>query len=631
MGERKLMKHFVVNTFSQQTSVLVPFLALGAGDFSPEFFGERIRICLDGRIQVNGQPLSDTKGPSRDLIVETLSDHYRTKGEEFLKDVSGSFRLALWDSEERKLILAVDPFATRPIYYTSVNGMLVFAPRISCLSTLPEIVAEIDLNVIYFYLNHSFIPAPFTVYRDIHRMEPGQYLLWQDRRLTLRQYWDIQYHEDPTLSVKTASELLSSAVGQSVGAYISAQSCNASGLGAFLSGGTDSSTLVGLMSKLTGDRINTFSVGFSEEQYNEIDYARVAALQFDAKAHEYFVSADEALETLPVIAAQFDEPFGNSSAIPAYFCLRMAKDTGVNVMFAGDGGDELFAGNSRYADEKLFLPFDILPPPLQVAAKRIAGCLPGIVPLSKIRRYIERAGEPNPERVFFYQLFLDQHCDEFFSKDFAASIDRGFALQMPRLHYQKAISAAPLNRLLYIDLKMCIADNDLFKVNRMAEALGVTVCYPYLDKNLAEITGKIPAALKLKGFQKRFIFKKAFENLLPQEILKKPKHGFGLPVARWLRSHAGFRELARSLLLDACALQRGYFRRGALEELLRKHDAEESDFYGTFVWNAMMLELWHRNYRDKRPAKGMPGASGLDFEKSDGSPDAKPNIYDANT
>jgi asparagine synthase (glutamine-hydrolysing) len=148
-----------------------------------------------------------------------------------------------------------------------------------------------------------------------------------------------------------------------------------------------------------------------------------------------------------------------------------------------------------------------------------------------------------------------------------------------------------------MDLKMCIADNDLFKVNRMAEMLGVKVCYPYLDRHVADVTGRIPADLKLKGFEKRFIFKKAFGTLLPQEILKKKKHGFGLPIARWLRSHSGFRELARSLLLDRSLIQRGYFRTTGLEALLRKHDAEKSDFYGTFIWNVMMLELWHRNSR----------------------------------
>jgi asparagine synthase (glutamine-hydrolysing) len=179
------------------------------------------------------------------------------------------------------------------------------------------------------------------------------------------------------------------------------------------------------------------------------------------------------------------------------------------------------------------------------------------------------------------------------------SLNPDFPLELPRRHYAKVRMANPLNRLLYMDLKMCIADNDLFKVNRMAEALSMKVSYPYLDRDLAEITGKIPAKLKLKGLKKRYIFKRAFEKLLPQEILSKKKHGFGLPIARWLRTHAGFREMARSLLLDASALQRGYFRPNALEELLRKHDEERSDFYGPFIWNLMMLELWYRNHKDK--------------------------------
>ena len=388
---------FVVNPLSR-----IPrrFWRFGADGFSGEFVGQGIQLCLDGDIQVNGQPLRDANGASKKLIVEILSDLYRTKGEEFLKDVSGGFRLALWDAEKRKLILAVDPFATRPVYYSCVNGVLVFAPRVSCIAGLPGISREIDLNVVYFYLNHSFVPAPFTIYRDIRRLEPGQYLCWQDGRSIVRQYWDIQYDEDPSLSVETAADLIRSTVEQSVRSYIGAQTCGTRAVGAFLSGGTDSSTLVGLMTKVTSERIKTFSVGFAEERYNEIEYARIAASRYNAEAHEYFVSADEALKALPLIASQFDEPFGNSSAIPTYFCLRAAMDAGVKVMFAGDGGDELFGGNSRYADEKLFLPFDILPPKMQAVSKRMAKLIPGIYPFGKIRRYIERAAEPIPSRFF---------------------------------------------------------------------------------------------------------------------------------------------------------------------------------------------------------------------------------------
>jgi asparagine synthase (glutamine-hydrolysing) len=574
-------------------------LALAADGFSAEFSGQELRLCLDGNIQINGEPLADANGSGKDISVETLLHQYRIKGEEFLKDASGGFRLALWDSEKQKLLLAVDPFATQPLYYSCAKGVLVFAPRISCFSALPEISKEVDPNVVYFYLNHSFIPAPFTIFRDIRRLEPGYYLCWQDRRITVSQYWDIQYDEDRRLTVDAVSELIHSAVEGSVRSYLGAQGCRMQEIGAFLSGGTDSSTLVGLMSKVMGSRAKTFSVGFEEERYNEIHYARTVAAHFNAEAYEYFVSADNALAALPSLAAYFDEPFGNSSAIPTYFCLRMAKEAGIRVMFAGDGGDELFAGNERYLEEKYFLPFDILPIRLQRICGRMAAFFPGVYPLSKIRRYIERASEPNPKRFFHYQLFLSEHADDFFTENFRTDLDRDFPLTIPQQHYRKVIAAAPLNRLLYMDLKMCIADNDLFKVNRMAEALGVKVCYPYLDRGLAEITGKIPVGLKLKGFQKRYIFKRAFAGLLPNEILQKKKHGFGLPIAHWLRTHAGFREMTRSLLLDPSALRRGYFYRNALEKLLRQHDEERSDFYGTFIWNLLMLELWHRNHKDK--------------------------------
>jgi asparagine synthase (glutamine-hydrolysing) len=559
---------------------------------------EEIRVYFDGAIQIQGAPLVSANHSARQNVIDRLIKAYCTKGEEFLKDVHGSFRLALWDPSKQKLLVAVDPFATRPLYYTRSQGVLSFAPRISSLSALPGVSREIDPNVLYFYLNHSFIPAPFTVYREIQRLEPGQYLCCHNGEVTVRQYWDIRYEEDFSLTADTAAKLIRSSVEESVRSLLQAQTCDFEGVGAFLSGGTDSSTLVGLMTKIAGERIKTFSVGFAEEGYNEIEYARIAAVRYNADAHEYFVNPNEALTALPLIAAQFDEPFGNSSAIPTYFCLRMAKEAGVKLMFAGDGGDELFGGNERYLAEKRFLPFDILPVGMQAGAGRLAAFLPRAYPLGKIRRYIERASEPNPKRFFHYQTFLSEHADAFFTEHFKNRVEQDFLLQRPDRHYQKVSAAAPLNRLLYMDLKMCIADNDLFKVNQTAAASGVDVCYPYLERNLAELTGRIPAGFKVKGLQKRYIFKRAFEMLLPEAILRKKKHGFGLPIARWLRAHKGFRELARSLLVDRSSWLGEIFRSDSLEDLLRRHDQEKSDFYSTFVWNAMMLELWQRNYRD---------------------------------
>lgn len=589
----------VIDVKRRASENLSSFQSLGADAAFSKWSGKAVRCYLEGKIRINGGKLSDEKSTSKQSIVDALLKSYRAKGEEFLKDLSGSFRLALWDSEKQKLVVAVDPFATRPLYFSSAKGVLFFAPRISCFSAVPGLAKTIDPNALYFYLNHSFIPAPFTVYREIRRLEPGQYLCWQDGRVIIRQYWDLQYDEDFSLTEDRASQLIRSTVEQSVRSYMDAQSYESSEIGAFLSGGTDSSTLVGLMTKVSGERIKTFSVGFAEERYNEIEYARLAAKRYNADAYERFVSADEALSAMPLLASKFDEPFGNSSAIPTYFCLRKAQETGVKVLFAGDGGDELFGGNERYLTEKYFLPFDVLPNPLQLMTARVVGFLPSVYPLSKLRRYVEQASLPNPKRFFRYQIFLSEHSDEFLTDEFRANIERDFELRIPEHHYRKMSAAVPLNRLLYMDLKMCIADNDLVKVNQMAAAAGVNVCYPYLDRDLAELTGRIPAGLKVTGLRKRYVFKKAFQKLLPEEILRKKKHGFGMPTGEWLRHHQGFRDLARSLLLEPRAVQRGYFKRAALERLLKLHDEDSSSYYGTYIWYFMMLELWHRHHVDR--------------------------------
>jgi asparagine synthase (glutamine-hydrolysing) len=371
-------------------------------------------------------------------------------------------------------------------------------------------------------------------------------------------------------------------------------------MGAFLSGGIDSSTLVGLLSQATGRTVKSFSVGFDEARYNEIYYARIAAARFRAEAHECFVQPKQALEAFACLGQEFDEPFGNSSAIPTHFCLKMARDSGIKVMFAGDGGDELFGGNERYAVEKTFMLYHNIPSLFRRPIDALAPLLPHVFPWRKVRNYVQKANQPVADRVFAYQLYMRDHAEHYFTDDFRAAIDIDFPLQIPREHYRRSGNISPLNRLLYMDLKLAIADNDLFKVNRMAESLGIQVRYPFLDKQVAAASGRVPAKLKVKGWNKRYIFKRAFENLLPDEIIAKKKHGFGLPTGDWLRSDPGFRELARSLLLEPRAISRGYFKRRSLEELFARHDAETSSYYGSHIWNFMMLELWHRNHMDAK-------------------------------
>lgn len=560
-----------------------------------------IGLSMDGFAEL------ESSGPLKDQVETTLGqriiESYKSVGLGFLGRMRGSFRLALWDSNFQRLVLAVDPFATRPLYYWLDREGILYAPRMSAFSDVTGLVREIDPNAIYFYLNHSFIPGPYTIFCGIKRLEPGECLVWENGVHSVRRYWDMTYPEEVEGTEEDICAKIRAAMEDSVKFHLRDLEQESVPFGAFLSGGVDSSTLLGLMGRATGQQVKSYSVGFNEEVYNEIYYARIAAACFRAEAHEYFVQPAEALDALMRLGQEFDEPFGNSSAIPTYFCLKMARDSGVKVMFAGDGGDELFGGNERYATERTFTLYHDFPSWLRRPIDGIAPMLPGSFPWRKVRNYVQKANQPVADRFFAYQLYMRDHAQEYFTDDFRTSIRMDFPLAVPREHYRRSGNASALNRLLYMDLKLAIADNDLFKVNRMAESLDMHVRYPYLDKQVGIMSGKIPAHLKVKGWKKRYIFKKAYENFLPQEILTKTKHGFGLPTGDWLRSDVRFRDLARSLLLDARSLSRGYFKRRAMEDLLALHDGETSSYYGSHIWNFMMLELWHRFHVDRVSVK----------------------------
>jgi asparagine synthase (glutamine-hydrolysing) len=573
------------------------FLPLGWSGGEKFFPAENTKIMVDGFFRTDGNPAVQHTGEEEAARALEL---YQTEGTSFLRKLRGSFALALWDPHKRRLVLATDHFGTRPLYVWRGNDRLVFGTKISSLVDEGNVPRRIDPNSLYFYLNHSFIPAPVTIYQGVQRLEPGHCLIWENGRVSISQYWDMSYPEDTLLNEKSAADLLRSSVEESISYLLHGESYGNSQQGAFLSGGTDSSTVVGLMSRITGERINSFSAGFDETPYNEIHFARIAAAHFNSRLHECFVRPKEALHALPAIVRAFDEPFGNSSALPTYFCVKAARDAGVKAMFAGDGGDELYGGNERYLTEKLFSLYHRIPAWIKKGLDIGAGSLPAVYPWRKLKNYVRKANLPHAERFFAYQLYYRHHAREFFTDEFCAGLNLDFPLTVPQERFDRATGAHWLNRLLYVDLKLAISDNDLFKVNRMAESCGIQVRYPYLDKEVAAASARIPAKLKLKGWKKRYIFKKAFESLLPPEILKKKKHGFGLPTGEWLRHDSGFRDLARSLLLDGRSLQRGYFKPQAMEELLQRHSGETSNYYGSHIWNFMMLEMWHRSHFDRR-------------------------------
>jgi len=550
----------------------------------------------------NERELRNLTGCTGDLpaLVAAL---YAREGAAFVRRLRGAFALGLWDEESRALLLAVDHFGIKRLYYTSDGQGLAFANRAAALAPLSGASPRVDPTVVFNYMNFGFVPAPHSVFREVNRLSPGYFLKVRAGQTTLEPYWDMTYPEravNRRESAATMYRLVEEAV-QRVAADASGKD-----IGAFLSGGTDSSTIVGLMSKLTDQPVNAFSIGFAEHSYDELDYARIAAGHFGATHHTTIVKPDEAFALLPRLVAAYDEPFGNNSAIGTFFCAESARELGLELLLAGDGGDEIFGGNERYTTDRIFGLYAGVPRILRRGLlEPVVLNLPdgGESVLGRAQRYIRRANLPNPRRFYSYEFFFALEAARLLAPDFLASVaDLEAPYRVAQGSYDRVRATSELNRLLYLDLKLAIGDNDLLKVTRTAELAGIKVRFPMLDLELVEFTGTLPAKLKVRGFEKRHLFKRAFRKLLPDEILAKRKHGFGVPTSAWLRDHRQFRELARDALLSSRARERGYFRAGAIEELLDYHRSDVTPYYGDLIWRILMLELWHCRHLDVQPA-----------------------------
>src|SRR5271166_363595 len=544
-------------------------------------------------------------GGSTVSIGELIANLYAQYGLNFVERLEGAFSVALWDPKQQRLVLAIDRFGFKTLYWSCELGRMLFSSRLGAIACMKRRM-EVDPAALMQFLIHTVVPAPLTIYMGVERLEPGTLLVYERRQVRKTRYWDLNYQESRKSNVSEYSQELRECMRQAVHSHL--VGCEPGRTGAYLSGGTDSSSVVAFASELQSP-FSTFSIYFENPRYDEIGFARTAAERFHTRHHEKCLRASDAAEAIPRIIEYYDEPFANSSAIGAYHCARLAHDNGVDVLLAGDGGDELFAGNERYAADKKFALYHSIPAVLRNAViKPAARLLPQLGPLSLPARYIRRAEIPNPRRMFSYNVMLSQVEEEVFEGDFLAQAKPETVFDIAQAHFDSAPHASSeLNRLLYLDVKMTLADNDIRKVTGTAELAGVRVRYPLLDRRLAELSGRIPSNLKLKGFEKRYIFKQAMKGILPDRILYKKKHGFGVPVGQWMMHDPDMKSLA-GVLDEPQARQRGYFRPNFLSRLKELNETYPA-YYGEVLWVVLMLELWHRRHRD-RPA-GEPAAYGV--------------------
>ena len=512
------------------------------------------------------------------------------------QQLRGSFAITVFDAKTGQFNAVIDRVGIRPLYWCVKNELFYFGSRLRTISSIcPQL--EIDYSMLYGYIHYSMIPSPLTIFKEVQKLEPGCLVKGQGGSVSKSRYWDMLADQKIPESEQHIAQNLYEVVSDSLASALKRQN-----QACFLSGGTDSSAICGLMSKSYSKPVQAISIGFPENGYDEMHYARIAAKAFNLDHHEYYMQPDDILADISKISAAYDEPFDNSSVFPAYYCAKIARANGANYMLAGDGGDEIFAGNERYGAQQIFRNYFKIPSLLRkqglepILLDRLEK-LP--VPLfRKAASYIRRANLSEVERIFSYRYVADE---DMFAPEFLEMIDRFRVFNVRESHFNRLENAENLDRHLYMDMKLTITDNDLRKVTRMCELAGVRVEYPYLDQNVIELGFRIPTALKLKGSKGlRYIFKRAFSDLLPDEILKKEKHGFGLPISQWFRKEPKIKEFAGDVLFDPRHLTRGYYKSGFLDKIWRLQLQDQTPYYGTIIYQMLMLELWHREHHDRQ-------------------------------
>jgi len=456
------------------------------------------------------------------------------------------------------------------------------------LAAFPGVERRLSMQGVFDYLFYHVSPGPETILSGLHRLPPGCCIEVSPGGMSQPEpYWSMRFDEDPSLSVPQLKDQFVSLLRDSV-----TEAADVPGCGAFLSGGTDSSTVSGMLARHGSGPARTFSIGFDVAGYDEMSYARIAAKHFGCEHHEYYVTPSDVVDAVPKIAAWYDQPFGNASAIPTYYCARVAGEAGITRMLAGDGGDELFGGNERYGKQYLLGLYQQVPGSFRRGViEPMLGPWTQHVPLMrKLGSYVKQASPPMPDRYASYNLLMYLGFAKVFTPEFLASVDTGHPHRLLLDAHAPFADASLINQMQGIDLRFTLWDGDLPKVTRMCELAGVDVTFPLLDDRVVEFSAKLPSNLKLRRTTLRWFFKHALSDFLPPEVIAKQKHGFGLPVGAWLTGHAPLRQLA----IDGIAMlrDRGIVQPRFIDELLSQRLREHAAYFGTMVWVLMMLGLW---------------------------------------
>jgi len=526
-------------------------------------------------------------------VIVHLYDEY---GPGCLEHLRGMFALAIWDENDKSLFLARDRVGKKPLLYShQLNGDLIFGSEFRAVLEHPSITREVDHDAIDNYMSYLCVPAPQTAFKHIRKLEPGHWLRWRDGQIETKRYWLPDFSKKIKISEPEAIEETIRIMRESTRLRLISEVP----IGAFLSGGVDSSIVVALMAQESSGPVKTFSIGFEEQDFSELKYARGVAEHVGAEYNEFIVRPD-ALEILPTLVEHYGEPFADSSAIPTYYVARETRKH-VTVALNGDGGDESFAGYERYVAMAVAEVYKRIP--RAIRGPLIEGPI-NLLPTSEIKKTLVRdvqrffisVGEDVPDRyVRWMSTFKPAIKNDIYTDDFEHSIDRQQAGQVLNKWIAKANGTGLLDKMLLADLMTYLPNDLLVKVDIASMANSLEARSPFLDHNVIEFAASLPEELKMSRFRPKSLLKKVAAKLVPREVVYRPKMGFGVPVGRWFRGE--MKGFVRDILLGERALSRGIVKRDKIEEYVALHTSGQAD-HSFQIWTLLMLELWYQRFID---------------------------------
>lgn len=526
-------------------------------------------------------------------VVIHLYDQYGAEG---LQHLRGMYAFAIWDDVEKSLFLARDRVGKKPILYShQPNGDLIFGSEFQAVLMHPSVTREVDLEAIDSYLSFLCVPAPMTAFKSIRKLEPGHWLKWKDGEIETKRYWQPDFSKKIKISEAEAIEETTRILRESTRLRMISEVP----LGAFLSGGVDSSAVVALMAQESSQPVKTFSIGFEEQDFSELKYAKRVAEHVGAEYHEFIVRPN-ALDVIPTLVDHYGEPYADSSAIPTYYVSKETRKH-VTVALNGDGGDESFAGYERYAAMRIAEKYAKVPAALRkIFVETPVGLLPSHeLKRSRIRdakRFLKSANLPRTERYLrWVSTFNRDTKNELYTDEFRETLNGSDPADLLENWFAKANGIGTVDSTMMTDQMTYLPNDLLVKVDIASMANSLEARSPFLDHNLIEFAATLPENLKMRGVETKSLLKKVAARLVPREVIYRRKMGFGVPVGKWFRGE--MKDFVKDVLLSETSLRRGIVKPEAMERYVAEHTTGLRD-HSFQIWTLLMLELWFQRFID---------------------------------